>query len=306
VSRLGSDAVFRFNVDLWRDYSIDIDACGFTLANPAGRTVTEETLAKVYWRKPQVSADLYPEKSFSKEEQYFQGEIWYALRELVNLQWALGKVVLVEPGAESRVGKLVQLRASEGLFETPAWRFARGVQFPATAGAVSVAKSFTLGRVGAAKALYATKVDASKLDAAAPWFVTEYVPAILDVTVVFVRGALFAFEFPRALFLDKAIDWRLVALEEDVNWRPHEMQGEFGDKIRQLMGRLTLDYGRLDFLLTDSGKYVFLEVNPNGEWGWLDKAGAHGVLNRILDEVSPDTSPHPLPAALRPISAFSL
>ena len=45
------------------------------------------------------------------------------------------------------------------------------------------------------------------------------------------------------------------------------------------------------------GTYHFLEVNPNGGWGWLVAAGRHGLLVRILAEISPATPVHPLPVA---------
>ena len=35
------------------------------------------------------------------------------------------------------------------------------------------------------------------------------------------------------------------------------------------MKKFKLNYGRLDFI-EQNGKYYFLEVNPNGQFGWLD------------------------------------
>ena len=92
-----------------------------------------------------------------------------------------------------------------------------------------------------------------------------------------------------------AIDWRAVALEPGADWSPHALPAPVAENLSRLMQELRLDYGRADFLLTAEGEYVFLEVNPNGEWGWLDKDGSHGVLPRILDAVSPHTPIRPLP-----------
>lgn len=293
VSRLGPEAVFRFNFDLWRDYDWRIDADGFSLSNPLGRRLTADTVAKVYWRKPQPTAKLFPDHPLPADVRYQEAELWYALREMVNGLRGQGRVVLVEPGAENRVGKFTQMAAARRRFRVPAWRFARG---GAAGEGAAVAKSLTLARVDTAKVLYATRVAAEQLDPAAPWFLSEYIPALYDVTVVFVRGRLFAFEFPRR-FLDRAIDWRVVALEPGAEWRPHALPLAVERAVAALMAELRLDYGRLDFLLTEAGEYVFLEVNPNGEWGWLDKDGDHGVLAAILAEVAPDTPRHPLPAA---------
>jgi glutathione synthase/RimK-type ligase-like ATP-grasp enzyme len=37
------------------------------------------------------------------------------------------------------------------------------------------------------------------------------------------------------------------------------------------MVNLRLNFGAFDFILTPSGEYVFLEVNPVGEWGMLER-----------------------------------
>jgi hypothetical protein len=60
------------------------------------------------------------------------------------------------------------------------------------------------------------------------------------------------------------------------------------------MRAIGLDFGRLDFLLKDE-TYWFLEVNSNGEWGWLDPDGSRGVLAALVAELHPDTPIHPLP-----------
>jgi hypothetical protein len=60
------------------------------------------------------------------------------------------------------------------------------------------------------------------------------------------------------------------------------------------MSDMSLHYGRLDFLLTGS-TYHFLEVNPNGEWGWLDPSGEAGIVDALASELSPETACHALP-----------
>jgi glutathione synthase/RimK-type ligase-like ATP-grasp enzyme len=37
------------------------------------------------------------------------------------------------------------------------------------------------------------------------------------------------------------------------------------------MAELGLVYGAIDLILTPDGEYVFLEVNPSGEWGMLER-----------------------------------
>ena len=43
------------------------------------------------------------------------------------------------------------------------------------------------------------------------------------------------------------------------------------------MQRLGLEFGALDFVRTPEDRYVFLEVNPNGQWLWLDDSLNLGI-----------------------------
>lgn len=294
VSKLGGDAVFRLNFDLWRDYKIRITPADFDIQNPLGRRIDGRIVAKVYWRKPSPTREIFPERPVSQAEVYMEEELWYALRDVIALLWSDGRVVLVEPFAELRVGKIVQLRVAADLFKVPGWKVVRGSDEFADE-RHAVVKSLTLKRVAPGSVLYATRVSERDLDPSAPWFVQDYVDASADVTVVFVRRQLFAFELARQSFIARSIDWREVSLDpESGRWKPHRLPESMIHAITTYMGRLSLDYGRLDFLLRDN-EYTFLEVNPHGEWGWLDPDGRHGLLDAILREVSPLTPTHPIP-----------
>lgn len=42
------------------------------------------------------------------------------------------------------------------------------------------------------------------------------------------------------------------------------------EKLHAFMKELDLVFGAIDMILTPSGEYVFLEVNPSGQWGWIE------------------------------------
>ena len=42
------------------------------------------------------------------------------------------------------------------------------------------------------------------------------------------------------------------------------------DKCYRMLSELGLQYGAFDFILDKSGNYIFLEVNPNGQWAWIE------------------------------------
>lgn len=47
------------------------------------------------------------------------------------------------------------------------------------------------------------------------------------------------------------------------------------------MTKLGLVFGALDFIIKPNGEYIFLEVNPNGQWLWLDDILDLGITESI-------------------------
>ena len=53
------------------------------------------------------------------------------------------------------------------------------------------------------------------------------------------------------------------------------------DRLKELMRLLGLTFGGIDLVLTPDGDYVFLEVNPSGQWLWLDDKLTLGISDAI-------------------------
>ena len=66
------------------------------------------------------------------------------------------------------------------------------------------------------------------------------------------------------------VDWRLSAPGECL-WAPGEIPNDVAGALTDLMSRLGLVYGAIDLIRTPEGEHVFLEVNPGGEWGMLER-----------------------------------
>lgn len=66
-----------------------------------------------------------------------------------------------------------------------------------------------------------------------------------------------------------AIDWRQgydYNLEHEIIQTP-DIIAEF---CKKYLLRLNLNFGCFDFIVTPNDEYVFLECNPNGQWGWIE------------------------------------
>lgn len=295
IRRLGGSAVFRFNLDLWHEYRIEIDCQRVSIVNATGREVESKDISKFLWRKPLTNQQLYPDQSFPRERVFEEEELAYAMREVWNAMYYSGRAVLIDPLSDMVAGKLIQAQIARQYFSIPDWTVVSGASARRDVGRRPVVKSLTSLRTGKGSMLFTKCVEAEQLSPASPWFLQSYVPAEYDVTVVFVRDAMFAFALRRSEFPAGVVDWRRArSLMASQEWVPHVLPQDLADAIRQFMGDMSLHYGRLDFLLTGD-TYCFLEVNPNGEWGWLDESGEAGIVNALASELSPDTPCHALP-----------
>lgn len=295
IRTLGNAAVFRFNLDLWRDYAIKIDGVHFAITNAVGRTVESNDIVKFLWRKPLTNQQLFPDRTFPRELVFEEEELAYAMRDVWNIMYLLGRAVLIDPLSDSVAGKLIQMQIASSYFQVPPWKVVSGAQMVHEPDRSCVVKSLTSLRTGARSVLFTTRVDEDQLSPTSPWLLQDYVAAEYDVTVVAIRDALFAFALSRAEFPAEVIDWRRArVLTATQTWVPHILPQPIAAAIKQFMADMSLHYGRLDFLLTGD-TYSFLEVNPNGEWGWLAESGGAGILDTLVNELSPDTHCHPLP-----------
>ncbi|MEV6758466.1 ATP-grasp ribosomal peptide maturase [Streptomyces sp. NPDC051214] len=55
--------------------------------------------------------------------------------------------------------------------------------------------------------------------------------------------------------------------------------------MRALMGRLQLRYSAADFIVGPDGRWTFLEVNPCGQWDWIQGASGLPIAEAIADEL---------------------
>jgi hypothetical protein len=288
VARLGSDKVFRYNTDLWRDYTICVTGSRIEISDPIGRSVTEADIAKVFRRSSMRASTLFPGDGQTELQRYAEEEVWVVLGELLNIFWEQGKVVLSQPLATLRSGKLQQLRVAAKYFPVTPHRFLFNRPDLLRAGQSSVAKSFNF-KYADGIGFYSTRVNEDDLDSSEPWFLTDFVDATHDVTVAVIRDDLFAFDLDRTPFLGRTIDWRQAPMEyAHRGWRRSELPGALRTGIFEFMREVGQHFARIDFLRSGE-RYVFLEANYNGEWGWLDPDATEGLMTKIVREIDPMT-----------------
>ena len=64
---------------------------------------------------------------------------------------------------------------------------------------------------------------------------------------------------------------------------PHDLPPEVQARCVRLVERLELCYGAIDMILTPDGRYVFLEINPSGQYLWIEKEAGLPISAAICD-----------------------
>ena len=122
----------------------------------------------------------------------------------------------------------------------------------------------------------------------APVTFQDYVHKVADIRVTVVGQDVFAAEILSQENKSSKVDWRATddpALEH----REHEVPSDVSSLCRALVQELGLRFGAIDFGLTQDGSYVFFEINPNGEWLWIETLLGYPIAERIAAWLSHDT-----------------
>ena len=113
----------------------------------------------------------------------------------------------------------------------------------------------------------------------APIFVQEFLEPKIDCRITYVKGKIFSVK----ILKDKVGvygDWRFR--KEQLDYVIFELPDKVKCSICRLMDNLNLNFGGIDLALVDND-YYFIEINPTGEWGWLEvKTGME--ISKAIEE----------------------
>ncbi|MDM9586329.1 MULTISPECIES: MvdD family ATP-grasp ribosomal peptide maturase [unclassified Nostoc] len=116
-----------------------------------------------------------------------------------------------------------------------------------------------------------------------PMTFQEKIPKALELrTIVVGKRVLTAAVDSQAL--DKArYDWRKQGIALLDAWESYTLPEDVEEKLLKLMAEFGLNYGALDIILTPDGRHVFLEVNPVGEFFWLERCPGLPISQAIAE-----------------------
>ena len=121
-------------------------------------------------------------------------------------------------------------------------------------------------------AVYTHRVKVEDLDndlqlTVCPTLLQQEIPKGTDIRVTFIGGDV----FPVEIYADKSkpLDWRRQ--KDPVSYRLYDLNEDVENSCKVMLKMMGLSFGAFDFVKTEEGQLYFLEINPTGEWAWLEK-----------------------------------
>lgn len=115
-----------------------------------------------------------------------------------------------------------------------------------------------------------------------PMTFQAYVPKRLELRITVVGRRAFAAEIHSQQNAHTRFDWRRYDMAR-TRHSPHVLPPDVERRCIELVAQLGLRYGAVDIILTPDGRYVFLEINPNGQYRWIELHTDLPISDAICD-----------------------
>ncbi|HNW23351.1 MAG TPA: hypothetical protein PKH06_01150 [Candidatus Dojkabacteria bacterium] len=99
-----------------------------------------------------------------------------------------------------------------------------------------------------------------------PMIFQERITKVFDLRVTVIGEQVFGCKI-----VSKDLDWRLSQSKADTIYTPFTLENSFAQKCIEMTRYLGLNFGAFDFVKSIEEEIFFLEVNPNGQWGFIEE-----------------------------------
>jgi glutathione synthase/RimK-type ligase-like ATP-grasp enzyme len=115
-----------------------------------------------------------------------------------------------------------------------------------------------------------------------PVLVQPYVDKRLELRVTVVGERVFAAAIHSQSSHHTRHDWRRYD-DARTPITPFALPADVAARCRALVRELGLSYGAIDLVLTPDDRFVFLEINPNGQYLWIELATGQPISAAVAD-----------------------
>lgn len=139
--------------------------------------------------------------------------------------------------------------------------------------------------------IFSRRVKPGEFDAHAgevalcPSLFQEYIEKDHELRITVIGDDVFCCRLDSQSIHGAETDWRRV----DPSAVPHRivaLDAGIEAKLKQMLKQFGLRYGAFDMIVTPQGEYVFLELNPNGQWLWIELITGAPLTDALVKELT--------------------
>ena len=243
------------------------------------RTLILDEIRSIWWRRP-GSPTLLPTLS-AEEEPFASVEVDHVLKGMWHGLEQKCYWMSFPPAIRKASYKLSQLQQATILgFQVPRTLVTtdpeRIRQFYEACDEAIIYKTFSNPQPDpkTPRGIYTTPIheeQLARLDTirTAPGLFQEYIPKQVELRVTVIGDELFTAEIHSQVHQRTRHDWRHYDVVTPM--QQHPLPVDLAEKCLALTRWYGLNFSASDLILTPDGRYVFLEMNPNGQWLWIQE-----------------------------------
>lgn len=114
-----------------------------------------------------------------------------------------------------------------------------------------------------------------------PFIAQTYIEKRVEVRATVVGNDVYSAEIHSQITNRTKFDWRHYD-DGNTPYFAHNLPDEIAQKCIELVKSMGLHYGAIDLILTPDGDYYFLEINPAGQFGWIEDRTGLPISKRIV------------------------
>jgi hypothetical protein len=139
------------------------------------------------------------------------------------------------------------------------------------------------------KVIFTSLFDKSKIELLNrikmyPTYFQERISKKADLRITVVGNKVFTAKINSQEYDDTKVDWRKGSRHLDYEY--FEIPSNIEIQCVKLTKALNLNFGAIDLVLDRNDNYIFLEINPNGQWAWIEERLGLPISEEIIKLLS--------------------
>lgn len=250
-------------------------------------------VCSVYYRRPVLNSFSYMESINTQEKNFLKNEMAYVLEGIYKIlkdKYWLNNVYDIRQ-AENKIHQLqiakeIGFKIPLSLISNQSKSINSFRNYCDNNCIIKPIKSGNMEDSIAPKVIFTTKIHSEQFEdsdriESFPIFIQNNIHKKYDLRCTVIGDEVYTAQIHSQIIKDSEIDWRRS--QDILEHQKHELPYEIKRKCLELNKRLNLNFSAIDLILDQDENYIFLEINPNGQWAWIEKRLEFPLSKRIVD-----------------------